>query len=40
MLGLTQADDVIGNQGSLAELDRAVAALHARYSRLAKSGRY
>ena len=37
---LALADDVIDNQGSLAELDRAVAALHARYSRMAKSGRY
>lgn len=37
---LALADDVIGNQGSLAELEQAVAALHARYSHLAKSGRY
>jgi dephospho-CoA kinase len=32
---LALADDVIGNQGSLAELEQAVAALHARYLRLA-----
>lgn len=32
---LALADDVIGNQGSLVELDQAVAALHARYLRLA-----
>jgi dephospho-CoA kinase len=37
---LALADDVIDNKGSLAELEQAVATLHARYSRLAKSGRY
>jgi len=37
---LALADDVVSNQGSLAELEQAVAALHTRYSRLAKSGRY
>jgi dephospho-CoA kinase len=37
---LALADDVIDNQGSPEQLDQAVAALHARYSRLAKSGRY
>jgi dephospho-CoA kinase len=33
---LALADDVIDNQGSLEQLDQAVAALHARYLRLAR----
>jgi len=33
---LALADDVIDNHGSLAELDQAVAALHARYLHLAR----
>lgn len=36
---LALANDVIGNQGSLAELEQAVAALHARYLRLAIAGK-